>query len=346
MAFLNKIGNILKQSVVKNTNLELSASNASLFQAIRSMSSSKLFVGGLSYGTDESSLKEAFSQYGEFQHSVISKAHQRQSNAAMIASRNELALTARVILDRDTGRSRGFGFISFPSSEEATSAMQAMDGQDLHGRRIKVNYATEKRRAGFGGGYGGFNYGGEGGGYAAGNYGGGGGAFSGGYSSGGGGGYGGNSGYNYGREGGNFAGAGGYPTNNYGGGGGGFSGGNSSAGGYGSYGGGSNYGNNNGSPVEGGNYGSTPNNTYSGQGSSFSGGYGSGNDFVGVPSNNNGLANTGFGGSSEESYNGGQEQLSADQGTQSVNEDLGQETSEGNYRDDDDEPKDYANTRG
>lgn len=46
MAFLNKIGNILKHSVGKNTNLELSASNASLFQAIRSMSSSKIFVGG------------------------------------------------------------------------------------------------------------------------------------------------------------------------------------------------------------------------------------------------------------------------------------------------------------
>ncbi|KAF3654240.1 Glycine-rich RNA-binding protein 3, mitochondrial [Capsicum annuum] len=331
MAFLNKIGNILKHSVGKNTNLELSASNASLFQAIRSMSSSKIFVGGLSYGTDESSLREAFSQYGE-------------------------VIEARVILDRDTGRSRGFGFISFPSSEEATSAMQAMDGQDLHGRRIRVNYATEKRRDGFGGGYGGgggYNYGGEGGnfsgggGYGAGNYGGGGGGFSGGgYSSVGGGGYGSSSGYNYDGEGGNYAGAGGYPTNNYGGGGGGFSGGNSPPDGYGSYGGGNNYGNNSSSPIEGGNYGSAPNNNYSGQGSSFSGGYGSGNSGNDSVGNNSGFVNTGFGGSSEVSYNGGQEQLSADQGTQSINEDIGLETSEGNYRDDDDEPKDYANTRG
>ncbi|KAH0697608.1 RNA-binding protein precursor [Solanum tuberosum] len=339
MAFLNKIGNILKHGVGKNTNLELSASNGSLFQTIRSMSSSKLFVGGLSYGTDESSLKETFSQYGE-------------------------VIEARVILDRETGRSRGFGFISFPSSEEATSAMQAMDGQDLHGRRIKVNYATEKRRDGFGGGYGGGNYGGEGGnfagggGYAASNYGGGGGGFSGGYNSSGGGGYnsaggsgyGSSSGYTYGGEGGNVAGSGGYPTNNYGGGGTEFSSGNSSAGGYSSYGGGSsNYGNNS-SPVEGGNYGSsTPNINHSGQGSSFSGGYGggnSGNDFVGAPSNNNSFANTGFGGSSEASYNGSQEQVSADQGTQSINEHLGQETPEGNYRDNDDKPKDYANTRG
>ncbi|CAN4079460.1 unnamed protein product [Withania somnifera] len=318
MAFLNKIGNILKQGVGKNSNLELSASNASFFQAIRSMSSSKLFVGGLSYGTDESSLKEAFSQYGE-------------------------VIEARVILDRDTGRSRGFAFISFPSSEEASTAMQAMDGQDLHGRRIKVNYATEKRRDGFGGGYGGNFSGGEG--YGAGNYGGGGGGFSGGYGSGGGGGYGSSGGYNYGTEGGNFAGAGGYQTNNYGGEGGGFSGGNSPASGYVCYGGGSNYGNNS-SPIESGNYGSSPNNIYSGQDSSFSGGYGggnSGNDFVG---SNNGFSNTGFGGSSEASCNGPQEQLSADQGTQFMNEDIGKETSEGNYRDDDDEPKDFANTRG
>ncbi|TMW88676.1 hypothetical protein EJD97_018258 [Solanum chilense] len=336
MALLNKIGNILRHGVVKNTNLELSASNGSLFQTIRSMSSSKLFIGGLSYGTDESSLKETFSQYGE-------------------------VIEARVILDRETGRSRGFGFISFPSSEEATSAMQAMDGQDLHGRRIQVNYATEKRRDGFGGGYGGGNYGGEGGnfagggGYAASNYGGGGGGYSGGYNSpggggynsAGGGGYGSSSDYNYGGEGRNFAGSGGYQTNNYGGG---FSSGHSSAGGYGSYGGGSSSYGNNSSPVEGGNYGSsTPNINYSGQGSSFSGGYGggnSGNDFGGAPSNNNSFANTGFGGRSEASYNGSQEQVSADQGIQSVNKHLGEETSEGNYRDDDDEPKDYANTRG
>ncbi|XP_019224611.1 PREDICTED: glycine-rich RNA-binding protein 7-like isoform X1 [Nicotiana attenuata] len=314
MAFFNRVGSILKQSVSKHSNLELSPSNASLFQAIRSMSSSKLFVGGLSYGTDESSLKEAFSQYGD----VIE------------------GTRARVIMDRDTGRSRGFGFISFPSSEEAASALQAMDGQDLHGRRIRVNYATEKPRTGFGGGYGGggggFNYGSEGGnfagggGYAASNYGSGGG------------GYGNSTGFNYGGEGGNSAGAGGYPTSNYGGG---FSGGNSSAGGYGSYGGGTNYGNDNSSPVEGGNYGggvgygsgnygNTPNSNYSSQGNNFSGGYDGGN------------SGNGFGESPGASFNGGQEQVSVDQGTQPINEDIGQETSEGNY----DEPKDFANTRG
>lgn len=90
MAFVNKIGNMLKQIVSRHANLELCASRTSLYQAIRSMSSSKLFVGGkrilfpvvvamfflllyncqlltagLSWGTDETSLKEAFSQHGE-----------------------------------------------------------------------------------------------------------------------------------------------------------------------------------------------------------------------------------------------------------------------------------------
>ncbi|MCD7460196.1 hypothetical protein HAX54_043054 [Datura stramonium] len=152
MALFNRIGNMLKQSVSRHTNLELCASRTSFYQAIRSMSSSKLFVGGLSYGTDETSLREAFSQHGQ-------------------------VIEARVILDRDTGRSRGFGFVSYTSAEEASSALNALDGQDLHGRRIRVNYATEKRSGGFGGGYGsggGFNYGGGAGGYASGNYGGGG----------------------------------------------------------------------------------------------------------------------------------------------------------------------------
>ncbi|PIA63183.1 hypothetical protein AQUCO_00200894v1 [Aquilegia coerulea] len=65
MAFVSKLGNILKQSVSKNINSGLSASNPSIFQAIRCMSSSKLFIGGLSYSTDETSLREAFSNFGQ-----------------------------------------------------------------------------------------------------------------------------------------------------------------------------------------------------------------------------------------------------------------------------------------
>ncbi|KRY02478.1 Glycine-rich RNA-binding protein 3, mitochondrial, partial [Trichinella patagoniensis] len=100
MAFANKIGSLLKHVV---------SSKPSIYQAVRMMSSSKLFVGGLSYGTDDQSLREAFSGYGE-------------------------VLEARVIVDRETGRSRGFGFITFTSTEEASAAVTAMDGKELQGR--------------------------------------------------------------------------------------------------------------------------------------------------------------------------------------------------------------------
>lgn len=140
MAFLNKIGNLLKSSAVKHMNQDFSVSSPSLFQAIRSMSSAKIFVGGISYSTDDMSLREAFARYGE-------------------------VLDAKVIMDRETGRSRGFAFITYATSEDATAAVQALDGQDLHGRRIRVNYATERSRPGFGGG------GGFGGGYGGGGYG-------------------------------------------------------------------------------------------------------------------------------------------------------------------------------
>ncbi|XP_019420185.1 PREDICTED: glycine-rich RNA-binding protein 4, mitochondrial-like isoform X2 [Lupinus angustifolius] len=147
MAFFNKIGNLLKHSAAKHINQDLSASTPSIFQAIRSMSSAKVFVGGISYSTDDTSLRESFARYGE-------------------------VLDAKVIIDRETGRSRGFGFITYATSEDASSAIQGMDGQDLHGRRVRVNYATERERPGFGGGGGG--YGGGGGGYGGGSYGGGG----------------------------------------------------------------------------------------------------------------------------------------------------------------------------
>ncbi|XP_019420168.1 PREDICTED: glycine-rich RNA-binding protein 2, mitochondrial-like isoform X1 [Lupinus angustifolius] len=154
MAFFNKIGNLLKHSAAKHINQDLSASTPSIFQAIRSMSSAKVFVGGISYSTDDTSLRESFARYGE-------------------------VLDAKVIIDRETGRSRGFGFITYATSEDASSAIQGMDGQDLHGRRVRVNYATERERPGFGGGGGG--YGGGGGGYGGGGSYGGGGYGGGGY---------------------------------------------------------------------------------------------------------------------------------------------------------------------
>ncbi|KAL1215108.1 Glycine-rich RNA-binding protein 3 [Cardamine amara subsp. amara] len=176
MAFLSKFGNILKQTSSKQLSAQVSLSSPSLFQAIRCMSSSKLFIGGMAYSMDEHSLREAFTKYGE-------------------------VVETRVILDRETGRSRGFGFVTFTSAEAASSAIQALDGRDLHGRVVKVNYANDRTSGGGfgGGGYGGVGYGGGGGGYGgggggAGGYGGdasgyGGGA--GGYGGGAGGGYGG-----------------------------------------------------------------------------------------------------------------------------------------------------------
>ncbi|KAG5527639.1 hypothetical protein RHGRI_028534 [Rhododendron griersonianum] len=174
MAFVSKVGNMLKQTISNHVKLELAASKPSLYQAIRCMSSSKLFVGGIPYSTDEMSLRETFAQYGE-------------------------VVEARIVTDRETGRSRGFAFVSYTSSDEASSAIQALDGKDFQGRMVRVNYAVEKSRTGGfgsgGGGYSGSNYG------ANGDYGSGGTSFTSndGNYTGGGGGYGGS---NYGNSGG------------------------------------------------------------------------------------------------------------------------------------------------
>ena len=88
----------------------------------------KLFVGGLSWGTTDSDLKKAFAACGE-----ISE--------------------AKVITDRDTGRSRGFGFVTFVRDEDAKTAISKMHGTSLDGRTITVNEAQEKgsREGGRGG---------------------------------------------------------------------------------------------------------------------------------------------------------------------------------------------------
>jgi cold-inducible RNA-binding protein len=99
----------------------------------------KVFVGGLSWGTNDDQLFRAFEKFG----SVVE---------------------ARVITDRDTGRSRGFGFVTFEDAAAAQSAIEGMDGKTLDGRAIRVNEAAERapRTGGGGGGRGGFGGGGGG----------------------------------------------------------------------------------------------------------------------------------------------------------------------------------------
>jgi heterogeneous nuclear ribonucleoprotein A1/A3 len=100
----------------------------------------KLFVGGLSWDTTDDGLRQAFAPYGE-----ISE--------------------AKVITDRATGRSRGFGFVTFSQDENAKTAISKMDGTSLDGKTIKVNEAQEKApRSGGGRPGGGFGGGGRGGG--------------------------------------------------------------------------------------------------------------------------------------------------------------------------------------
>jgi RNA recognition motif-containing protein len=151
----------------------------------------KLYVGNLSYNIRDDDLQQAFAQYG----SVSS---------------------AKVMMDRDTGRSKGFGFVEMGSDAEAQSAINGMNGQALDGRAIVVNEARprEERPGGFGGGRsgggGGFGGGGRSGGGGGGGFGGGGGGGyggGGGGRSGGGGGYGGGGG---GRSGGGGGSRGGY----------------------------------------------------------------------------------------------------------------------------------------
>lgn len=98
--------------------------------------SKKLFVGGLPWATSDEDLAELFAQYGEVS-------------------------DAKVITDRETGRSRGFGFVSMDDDDAATEAMRSLDGSEFQERRLKVNVAHERQqssgggRSPFGGGGGG-----------------------------------------------------------------------------------------------------------------------------------------------------------------------------------------------
>src|SRR4051794_5801625 len=108
----------------------------------------KLYVGNLSYNTSDSDLQTMFGEFGTVR-------------------------SAQVITDRDTGRSKGFGFVEMGSDQEAQAAAAALNGKDMNGRALTVNEARPKEGGGGGGGRGG--YGGGGGGGGRGGFGGGGG---------------------------------------------------------------------------------------------------------------------------------------------------------------------------
>jgi RNA recognition motif-containing protein len=107
----------------------------------------RIYVGNLSYGTNDSTLEQLFAPHG----TVVS---------------------AQVLMDRDTGRSKGFGFVEMKTDQEAQAAINALNGKEQDGRALTVNEAKPREDRGGGGGRGGYGGGGGGG---RGGYGGGGG---------------------------------------------------------------------------------------------------------------------------------------------------------------------------
>lgn len=89
--------------------------------------SKKLFVGSLSWGVNDDALRDAFGVHGEISEAVV-------------------------ISDRDTGRSRGFGFVTFDDDDAADKAVAALNGTELDGRTIRVDVAQAKERSHGGGG--------------------------------------------------------------------------------------------------------------------------------------------------------------------------------------------------
>ena len=100
------------------------------------MSDSKIYVGNLSYNTTEDGLRDFFGHYGKIEDLII-------------------------IMDRGTGRSKGFGFVTFDSSDAANNAVAEGNGGDLDGRTLRVNIADSDRKTGGGGGGGNRDRGGD-----------------------------------------------------------------------------------------------------------------------------------------------------------------------------------------
>ncbi|KAF2292297.1 hypothetical protein GH714_018703 [Hevea brasiliensis] len=96
---------------------------ATVQKAASAAPNSKLFVAGLSWSVDEKSLKDAFSSFGD-------------------------VTEVRIMYDKDSGRSRGFGFVNFSKEDEAICAKDAMDGKALLGRPLRISFALERVRGG------------------------------------------------------------------------------------------------------------------------------------------------------------------------------------------------------
>ena len=86
------------------------------------METNKLFVGNLSWGLDWRELKDIFKEFGEVSF-------------------------VRIVTDRETGKSRGFGFVEFENAEDATRAKEEMDGKEIDGRELKIDFAQERKEA-------------------------------------------------------------------------------------------------------------------------------------------------------------------------------------------------------
>ena len=110
--------------------------------------SMKLYVGNISFNTSNQDLNDIFGEFGAVE-------------------------SANVVEDRETGRSRGFGFVEMSSKSEGEAAISALNGKEVDGRELKVNEAKPREDRGFGGGGGGGRGGNRGGGGGGGGYGGG-----------------------------------------------------------------------------------------------------------------------------------------------------------------------------
>ncbi|KAJ6631108.1 hypothetical protein B0H10DRAFT_707671 [Mycena sp. CBHHK59/15] len=117
---------------------------------------SKLYIGNLSFSVDDDRLL----QVGPARHAVL---YRLSEDTLQAFSEFGQITDSLVMKDRETGRSRGFGFVTYSSEAEAQAAIEQMNEQDLDGRRVRVNMANTKPSGGGGGGYGGGGYRGGGG---------------------------------------------------------------------------------------------------------------------------------------------------------------------------------------